>query len=114
MVHLKDGAEVGNECNNARIDLKFSEWRIFTNNQLLILWGNKASDNSSLDRITEFSIWDPELSSCFDQVVNYYHWFKIYEKSQLNEDVLELLSLGFLRVHESMANATLLMSEETQ
>ena len=29
MVHLKDGAEVGNECNNARIDLKFSEWRIF-------------------------------------------------------------------------------------
>ena len=37
MVHLEDGAEVGNECNNARIELELPEWRTFTNNQLIIL-----------------------------------------------------------------------------
>ena len=95
-----------------RIELELPEWRTFTNNPLLILWENKASDHSSFDRITEFSVWAPELSSCFDQFVNDYRWFKIDEKSQLKKDVPELLSLDFFRVHGSMANAALLMSEE--
>ena len=95
MVHLEDGAEVGNECNNYRIELELPEWHAFTNNQLLILRENKASDHSSFDRITEFSIRALELSSCFDQVGNYYRWFNVDKKSQLKEDVLELLSLDF-------------------
>ena len=66
IVHLEDGAEVGNECNNAQIELEFPEWRTFTNNQLLILRENKASDHSSFDRRAEFSIQASELSSCFD------------------------------------------------
>ena len=37
MVHTKDGAKVGNECNNARIELELPECCTFTNNQLLIL-----------------------------------------------------------------------------
>ena len=57
--------------------------------QSLILRGKKASDHSSFDRITEFSIRAPELSSCFYQVGDYYRWFKIDEKSLLKEDVLE-------------------------
>ena len=72
------------------------DWCKFTNNQLLILWENKALDHSSFDRKTDFSIRATELSSCFDHVGNYYRWFKIDEKSQLKEDVLELLSLEFL------------------
>ena len=96
MVHIEGGAEVGNECNNSWIGLELPDWCTFTNNQLLILWENKASYHSSFDRITEFSIQDPELSSCFDQVGNYYRWFKIDEKSQLKENVLKLLSLEFL------------------
>ena len=83
MVHLKDGEEVGNECNNVWIEIELPEWCTFTNKQLLILQENKVSDHSSFDRITEFSIRAPELSSCFDQVGNYYRWFKIDEKSEL-------------------------------
>ena len=57
--------------------------------------GKKASDHSSFDRIAEFSSRTPELSSCFYQVGSYHRWFKIDEKSELKEDVLELLSLDF-------------------
>ena len=44
MVHLEDGAEVGNECNNARIELELTECTTLINNQLLILRENKVSD----------------------------------------------------------------------
>ena len=92
MNNIEDGAEVGNECNNARIQHELPQWRRFTDSQLLILRENKASNCSSLDRISAFSIRAPELSSCFDKVGSYYRWFKIDERSQKKEALMELLS----------------------
>jgi hypothetical protein len=90
--NIEDGAEVGNECNNARIEHEVPQWRRFTDSQLLILRENKASNRASLDMISAFSIRVPELSSCFDKVGSYYRWFKIDKRSQRKEALLELLS----------------------
>ena len=30
MVHIEDGAEVGNECNNSWIELEFHKWHLIS------------------------------------------------------------------------------------
>ena len=87
-----DGAEVGNECNNARKEKKLFQYRQFTNNQLLILSQEKKQRTKILDRISEFSIRPPELLLCFDKVGMYYRWFKIIEKPLKKESMLNLLN----------------------
>ena len=80
--NVSDGAEVGKISNNARLQLSLSQWRCFTDTQLLILSENEAVGPSKLDRISEFSIRPPELFTCFDQFGNYYRWFRIDKKFQ--------------------------------
>ena len=87
---IEDGAEIGNLCNNTRIQLNLPDWRRFTPNQLIILQENR--NVTYIDKITKFSVRPPELCSCFDQVGNYYRWFEVDSKSQSEEKLLELFS----------------------
>ena len=76
-----DGAEIGNECNNARISIGLDGYRQFTPNQLLVLSEEERQKVKVFDKISEFSIRPPELLLCFDKVGLYYRWFKINEKT---------------------------------
>ena len=94
---VEDGVEVGNECNNARKELLLQAYRQFTKKQLLILSEEKKQKTKVMDKISEFSIRPPELLSCFDQVGNYYRWFKIIPKRLTKEDLLGALSVDIKR-----------------
>ena len=90
-IQTQDGAEVGNECHNSREELFLQDYCIFTNSQLLIRSEEKKQKYKSLDKVTEFSIRPPELLHCFDQVGNYFRWFKIVPERLKKEDILSLL-----------------------
>ena len=71
--------------------MNLPEWRQFTKNQLTILLENNQNI-PYMDKITQFSIRPPELCLCFDQVGNYYRWFKIDDRPQKKEYLLEIIS----------------------
>ena len=76
----EDGAEIGNECKNARNELSLVNYRQFTSSQLLILSEEKKQKIKVNDKILRFSISLPDFYSCFDMVGSYYRWFKIMPK----------------------------------
>ena len=90
--NIQDGSEVGNVCNNVRKSNTLTEWRKFTNSQLIILEEHNLSLPSSMDKISEFSVRPPELCSCFDQVGNYYRWFYIEKTTIEKEKLIKLLN----------------------
>ena len=88
---VDDGVHIDIEIQIVREQNRFPEWRLHTNSQRMILIGLQHS-KISIDKITKFSVRPPELLHIFDQVGNYYRWFKCTEKSLNRKSIEEKLN----------------------
>jgi len=102
---VEDGAYLEIETVIIREEKNFPEWRLHTDSQRLILNGLRQTD-SSIDKITKFSVRPPELLKIFDQVGNYFRWFHISKKEikpaklddKLNIDMKKIVLLTVLNL----------------
>lgn len=91
---MEDGAFISASIASFRRQNDMEEWRLYTNNQLLILDDIKLS-NLSVDKVTQFSLRPPELLQICDKLGDYYRWFHISKRKikvsdfpkKLNEDI---------------------------
>ena len=74
-----DGLNSDFLCREIRHDLEFEEWRLHTDQEIMILQGVIGS-NISLDKISLFSLRPPELRSLIDQPGLYFRWFHMKKK----------------------------------
>ena len=91
---MEDGAFISASIASFRCQNDMEEWRLYTNNQLLILDDIKLS-NLSVDKVTQFSLRPPELLQICDKLGDYYRLFHISKRkikvsgfpTKLNEDI---------------------------
>jgi hypothetical protein len=95
MFSVQDGVDAGIVSDIVRCSVIDEEWRQHTDSEKLILEDLKLS-TMSVDKISQFSIRPPELRYLFDQVGNYYRWFKIISK-EVNEDKLRNIITNNIR-----------------
>ena len=76
---IEDGADAGLISDIVRHDIVNATWRHHTESQKLILKDLKMS-TLTVDKVTQFSVRPPELMFIFDQLGNYFRWFKIVPK----------------------------------
>ena len=81
-VEQEDGAYVGCAIDVFRRSLHLNEWRMMSQNQLLIIDDLKLS-KLSVDKVTQFSLRPPELLHVFDKLEYYFRWFEI-ESTKIN------------------------------
>ena len=74
-----------------RMDANLEEWRQYTDSENLALDDIKTS-KLTIDKVTQFSIRPPELCFLFDQIGNYYRWFKMCPPILKETDVRELVT----------------------
>ena len=90
-VDVNDGMDTQSFSCKSRNVHQFPEWRQHRNNELLILQGAKDTP-ISLDKISIFSVRPPELRHLFDQVGNFYRWFKCEKKQMGMEFICDSLN----------------------
>ena len=91
---MEDGAFITTSIESFRRQNDMEEWRLHTDNQLLILDDLKLS-NMSVDKVTHFSLRPPELLQICDKLGDYYRWFHTSKRKvkisdfplKLNKDV---------------------------
>jgi hypothetical protein len=78
-IAIEDGAEVGVLSDDIRKDLNLDQWRQHTHAELILLEDLKIS-SISIDKISQFSVRQPEFQDIFNFVGEYYRWFSIVRK----------------------------------
>ena len=91
---IEDGAFIITSIESFCCQNNMEEWRLYTDNHLVILGDLKLS-KMSIDKVTHFSLRPPELSQICDKLGDYYRWFHISKRKvkvsefpkKLNEDI---------------------------